>query len=72
MTGTISIAEKRLPQDGRIQLAMGNKDIDLRVSTVPTNHGEIDRHAYSRQVGADASACRSSASSPTIRRRSRT
>ena len=40
MSGTISIAEKRLPQDGRIQLRLGKKDIDLRVSTVPTNHGE--------------------------------
>ena len=36
----ISIAEKRLPQDGRIQLNIGNNKIDLRVSTVPTNHGE--------------------------------
>jgi len=40
MTGTMSIAEKRLPQDGRIQVKMGRKSIDLRVSTVPTNHGE--------------------------------
>jgi type II secretory ATPase GspE/PulE/Tfp pilus assembly ATPase PilB-like protein len=40
MTGTMSIAEKRLPQDGRIQIKIGEKDIDLRVSTVPTNHGE--------------------------------
>ena len=40
MTGTMSIAEKRLPQDGRIQIKIGDKDIDLRVSTVPTNHGE--------------------------------
>lgn len=40
MTGTMSIAEKRLPQDGRIQVKMGKNSIDLRVSTVPTNHGE--------------------------------
>ena len=40
MTGTMSIAEKRLPQDGRIQIRIGDKDVDLRVSTVPTNHGE--------------------------------
>jgi general secretion pathway protein E/type IV pilus assembly protein PilB len=41
MTGSMSIAEKRLPQDGRIQVKMGkNKQIDLRVSTIPTNHGE--------------------------------
>jgi type II secretion system protein E len=40
MSGTMSIAEKRLPQDGRIQVKMARKSIDLRVSTVPTNHGE--------------------------------
>lgn len=40
MSGSMSIAEKRLPQDGRIQVKMGSKQIDLRVSTVPTNHGE--------------------------------
>ncbi|MDD2706784.1 MAG: type II secretion system ATPase GspE [Verrucomicrobiae bacterium] len=36
----MSIAEKRVPQDGRIQLHIGAKDIDLRVSTIPTSHGE--------------------------------
>ncbi len=40
MSGTMSIAEKRLPQDGRIQLKMGSKEVDLRVSSVPSNHGE--------------------------------
>lgn len=40
MTGTMSIAEKRIPQDGRIQVKAGNKSIDLRVSTIPTVHGE--------------------------------
>jgi type IV pilus assembly protein PilB len=40
MTGSMSIAEKRLPQDGRIQVKIGRKPIDLRVSTIPTNHGE--------------------------------
>ncbi|MGC3988316.1 MAG: ATPase, T2SS/T4P/T4SS family [Chthoniobacteraceae bacterium] len=40
MTGSMSIAEKRLPQDGRIQVKIGGKSVDLRVSTVPTNHGE--------------------------------
>jgi type IV pilus assembly protein PilB len=40
MTGSMSIAEKRLPQDGRIQLKIVGKPIDLRVSTIPTNHGE--------------------------------
>ncbi len=36
----ISIAEKRIPQDGRIQSSVDGKPIDLRVSTVPTNFGE--------------------------------
>ena len=40
MSGSMSIAEKRLPQDGRIQLKAGDKEIDLRVSSVPSNHGE--------------------------------
>lgn len=40
MTGSMSIDEKRIPQDGRIQAKLGKKEIDLRVSTVPTNHGE--------------------------------
>jgi type IV pilus assembly protein PilB len=40
MTGSMSIAEKRLPQDGRIQVKIKKKPIDLRVSTIPTNHGE--------------------------------
>jgi general secretion pathway protein E len=36
----LDIAERRLPQDGRIKLRAKNKEIDLRVSTVPTMHGE--------------------------------
>jgi type IV pilus assembly protein PilB len=40
MTGSMSIAEKRLPQDGRIQVKIKKKPIDLRVSIIPTNHGE--------------------------------
>ncbi|MEI6561705.1 MAG: ATPase, T2SS/T4P/T4SS family [Verrucomicrobiota bacterium] len=40
MTGSMSIAEKRLPQDGRIQVKIGKSQLDLRVSTIPTNHGE--------------------------------
>jgi general secretion pathway protein E/type IV pilus assembly protein PilB len=36
----MSIAEKRIPQDGRIQSQVGAKLIDLRVSCLPTNHGE--------------------------------
>ena len=40
MSTTMSIAEKRMPQDGRIQMSIGGKQIDLRVSSVPSNHGE--------------------------------
>ncbi len=36
----MSIAEKRVPQDGRIQLPVMGRTIDLRVSCLPTNHGE--------------------------------
>ena len=36
----MKISEKRVPQDGRIQISVGGKDLDLRVSSVPTNHGE--------------------------------
>jgi len=37
---SLDIAERRLPQDGRIKLRLQGKEIDLRVSTVPTMHGE--------------------------------
>jgi general secretion pathway protein E/type IV pilus assembly protein PilB len=36
----ISIAEKRVPQDGRIQIVLSGKQLDLRVSSLPTAHGE--------------------------------
>jgi type IV pilus assembly protein PilB len=36
----MSIAEKRIPQDGRIQINVMGKNLDLRVSSVPTTHGE--------------------------------
>ena len=36
----MKISEKRIPQDGRIQITVNGKDLDLRVSSVPTNHGE--------------------------------
>ncbi|UCD36548.1 MAG: type II secretion system ATPase GspE [Nitrospiraceae bacterium] len=47
----LDIAEKRLPQDGRIQLLVGGKSIDIRVSIIPTSLGEravmrlLDRHS---------------------------
>src|SRR5215831_3973671 len=36
----LNIAEKRLPQDGRIRLRIAGRDIDIRVSTIPTQYGE--------------------------------
>ncbi len=36
----MSIAEKRIPQDGRIQINVMGRDLDLRVSTIPSSHGE--------------------------------
>ena len=36
----LDIAEKRLPQDGRISLRLAGKPVDVRVSTLPTGHGE--------------------------------
>ena len=47
----LDIAEKRVPQDGRIALRVGGNNIDVRVSTLPSNHGErivlriLDRQA---------------------------
>jgi len=37
---SLDIAERRLPQDGRMRLRVGGKDYDLRVSVLPTVHGE--------------------------------
>ena len=36
----LNIAERRLPQDGRIKIRLGGKDVDLRIATVPTLYGE--------------------------------
>jgi general secretion pathway protein E len=38
--GGLNIAEKRLPQDGRIRLKIAGRDYDVRLSTVPVSHGE--------------------------------
>jgi len=40
MTGKMNIDDKRTPQDGRIEVNVGGKRLDLRVSTIPSNHGE--------------------------------
>jgi general secretion pathway protein E len=38
--GGLNIAEKRLPQDGRIRIKIAGRDVDIRLSTIPTAHGE--------------------------------
>ena len=38
--GGLDIAEKRLPQDGRIRIKLAGRDVDIRVSAVPASHGE--------------------------------
>jgi general secretion pathway protein E len=38
--GVLDIAEKRLPQDGRIKIKIAGKDVDIRLSTLPTLYGE--------------------------------
>src|SRR5438552_2473979 len=38
--GSIDISEKRRPQDGRIKMTVSGKHFDLRVSILPTNHGQ--------------------------------
>lgn len=52
----MNIAEKRVPQDGRAQVRMGNQEIDMRISTVPTNFGErlvirlLNKSGYFMQI----------------------
>ena len=54
---SLDIAEKRLPQDGRITLRIGGKPMDVRVSTLPTGHGEravlrlLDKEAGRLELG---------------------
>jgi general secretion pathway protein E len=59
----LDIAEKRLPQDGRIALKVANRPVDIRVSTLPSGHGErvvmrlLDKQAGRldlKQLGMDA------------------
>ena len=40
LMANVSLAEKRIPQDGRIQIQVAGKDVDLRVSVLPTVYGE--------------------------------
>jgi type IV pilus assembly protein PilB len=52
----LNIAERRLPQDGRIQISIGGRPIDLRVSSLPTQFGEsvvlrvLDRSVVSLEI----------------------
>ena len=52
----LDIAERRLPQDGRIRLPLQDREVDVRVSTVPTLHGEsvvlrlLDKEASSLEL----------------------
>jgi general secretion pathway protein E len=41
----MDIAERRMPQDGRCSVRLGQREIDLRISTVPTSYGERTRYA---------------------------
>jgi len=51
--GKMNIAEKRVPQDGRVETKINNRDIDMRISTLPTVYGEktviriLDRSSFS-------------------------
>lgn len=36
----LDISERRLPQDGKVKVTVGGRGVDLRISTLPTNHGE--------------------------------
>ncbi|MET1079722.1 MAG: type II secretion system ATPase GspE [Pseudomonas sp.] len=60
----LNIAERRLPQDGRIQLRLQGRTIDLRVSTVPTMHGEsvVMRILDKKSINLDLDAIGLSAS----------
>ena len=40
LTGSMQLDEKRVPQDGRIQMSFNDKEIDMRVSIIPTSNGE--------------------------------
>jgi general secretion pathway protein E len=60
----LDIAEKRVPQDGRISLRIGGRSVDVRVSTMPSSHGErvvmrlLDKNATSldlHSLGMEAS-----------------
>ena len=47
----LDIAEKRLPQDGRIAIQLGGRAVDMRVSTIPSGNGEKVVLEPTRQAG---------------------
>ena len=62
----LDISERRLPQDGKIKVSVGGRGIDLRISTLPTNHGEkvvirvLDSKTIMReleQLGMESKIC---------------
>jgi general secretion pathway protein E len=64
----LDIAEKRLPQDGRISVRIANRPVDVRVSTLPCGHGErvvmrlLDKQEgrlHLEEIGMDAPTCAS-------------
>jgi general secretion pathway protein E len=46
----LDIAEKRLPQDGRLALKLGDKQVDVRVSTLPTGPASASCCAFSTRI----------------------
>ena len=61
----MDIAEHRVPQEGRVSLSVSDRQIDLRLATLPSLYGETVRHAAPRQVGQHPHACPIWASSLT-------
>jgi len=59
----LDIAEKRLPQDGRISLRVAGRPVDVRVSTLPSGHGErvvmrlLDKQAHVGRIKRAAAKC---------------
>ena len=53
LMANLNIAERRLPQDGKIKLRFGNREVDIRVSTVPTIYGESIVLRLLAQEGVD-------------------
>ena len=71
----LDISERRVPQDGKISVIVGRREIDLRVSTLPTNHGEkvvirvLDRQSIFRgleQLGMESDVMNTFAQQVTL------